>query len=544
MSTIASPSLEGTNRGGARGFSRLRRYSPDGTCCKTARAGGSPDYHACRLADCGHGPIRSKSEAQRQPDITLDELSRDDGCGMARTRRNHTQSYRGERRRSIRATFVDLPPKRIEMHRPNAKKYGANASARVSLAQPADPQYNADLAGRLAQLVEQLTLNQRVRGSSPRSPSRELCKGRAWLSGFCRRHFSGPLPRPAASRCAAARPKYVTRRHAGFSGEAEFLAATGQTIVSPNHQSSSSSTVRFFHYINKLKATPRALAPHFARQGETCRLGRCIKLEELAAPRAHAVRQPFGRPRRFSSKPLSTGSSRLKKRRSVRKAALWRRRPWRWLARGGPVELPRVEDREAALRLHHRSMRRRRRQTGGPPPTLSSMREGPLAKRATAAGMVTPGQRRQTLQLLSISSHGPRLPNPVPERRELPTGIRQRPGHGSSPGGRRGRKVARLALSIHRGRSSQVLQRRFPRFALRAPAEPGRAPWKKGGGTGASIPSNFRGRPLLLPGAAVWPFAAGRRPDGWPWGGICENGGLGAANSQFSAPEFGANSRP
>ena len=147
------------------------------------------------------------------------------------------------------------------------KKYGANASARVSLAQPADPQYNADLAGRLAQLVEQLTLNQRVRGSSPRSPSRELCKGRAWLSGFCRRHFSGPLPRPAASRCAAARPKYVTRGHAGFSGEAEFLAATDRTIVSPNHQSSSSSTVRFFHYINKLQATPRLLSAAFRSPG-------------------------------------------------------------------------------------------------------------------------------------------------------------------------------------------------------------------------------------------------------------------------------------
>lgn len=38
------------------------------------------------------------------------------------------------------------------------------------------------------------------------------------------------------------------------------------------------------------------------------------------------------------------------------------------------------------------------------------------------------------------------------------------------------------------------------------------------------------------------PFAAGRRPGGWPWGGICENGGLGAP--QFSAPEFGMNSRP
>ena len=302
----------------------------------------------------------------------------------------------------------------------------------------------------------------------------------------------------------------------------------------------------FFTISTSYRQCRGPLAPHFARQGETCRLGRCIKLEELAAPRAHAVRQPFGRPRRFSSKPLSTGSSRLKKRRSVRKAALWRRRPWRWLARGGPVDLPRVEDREAALRLHHRSMRRRRRQTGGPPPTLSSMREGPLAKRATAAGMVTPGQRRQTLQLPSISSHGPRLPNPVPERRELPTEIRQRPGHGSSPGGRRGRKVARLVLSIHRGRSSQVLQRRSPRFALRA---------ARSGRTGESAlekrrryrgvhPVELQGASPFMPGAAVWPFAAGRRPDGWPWGGICENGGLGAANSQFSAPEFGANSRP
>ena len=93
-------------------------------------------------------------------------------------------------------------------------------------------------------MVEQLTLNQRVRGSSPRSPSRELCRGRAWLSGFCRRRFSGPLPRPAASHCAAVRPKYVTRRHAGFSGEAEFLAATGRTSVSPNHQSGKKAEVQ------------------------------------------------------------------------------------------------------------------------------------------------------------------------------------------------------------------------------------------------------------------------------------------------------------
>ena len=33
------------------------------------------------------------------------------------------------------------------------------------------------------------------------------------------------------------------------------------------------------------------------------------------------------------------------------------------------------------------------------------------------------------------------------------------------------------------------------------------------------------------------PFAAGRRPGDWPWGGICKNRGLGAADSQFSAPE-------
>ena len=60
---------------------------------------------------------------------------------------------------------------------PSGRQLTKNGTAQtplvlVSLARPSDPQYNARRDGRLAQLVEQLTLNQRVRGSSPRSPSR------------------------------------------------------------------------------------------------------------------------------------------------------------------------------------------------------------------------------------------------------------------------------------------------------------------------------------------------------------------------------------
>ena len=77
-----------------------------------------------------------------------------------------------------------------------------------------------------------------------------------------------------------------------------------------------------------------------------------------------------------------------------------------------------------------------------------------------------------------------------------PHGVRQRPGHGSSPDGRRGRKVGRLALSVHRGRSPQVLQQRSPRFGRSVEGKPGRAPRKKGGGTGAAIPSELIGGDL------------------------------------------------
>ena len=144
---------------------------------------------------------------------------------------------------------------------------------------------------------------------------------------------------------------------------------------------------------------------------------------------------------------------------------------------GRLVELLRVErtDREAALHPRRRSMRHPAKavRPAVHRQPFSSMREGPIAKHADAGMVALRPPRRQALQLpsYSVSSHGPRSPNPVPARRELPTGRTPTAGTWDLQrrSRRRGRKVGRFALSINRERSFQISNWRS--FGLRAPAE-------------------------------------------------------------------------
>ena len=156
-------------------------------------------------------------------------------------------------------------------------------------------------------------------------------------------------------------------------------------------------------------------------------------------------------------------------------------------------------------------MRHRRRQNGGPQPTPL------LHARRTARALPPPAQAwwlsdpHADKHFNFRPSHEPSSPNPVPARRELPTGVRQRPGHGSSQAGAGGVRLA--------GWPSPSTGDEVPRFcngalpglpsALRAPAEPGRAPRKKAEVQGASIPSNFR---ALCSGTENREFSTPRTP--------------------------------
>src|SRR5690242_5419917 len=58
-----------------------------------------------------------------------------------------------------------------------------------------------EVSGRIAQLVEQLTLNQRVQGSSPCAPTTSACNNPPGTVSC------GNRPRPGELECASSRPR-------------------------------------------------------------------------------------------------------------------------------------------------------------------------------------------------------------------------------------------------------------------------------------------------------------------------------------------------